>query len=518
MTNDIILVFLRILASGRYIISMLFEPLLNHAARTPTDIAMLDESGTHTFEQLAASAAGMAVHLAQTTQRPSVGLMLPAGAGFAASFYGTLLAGKSVVPINFLLSEREMAHMIADSGIDTIVTIPQLRGKIKDDGVKVVDLAELAGRAAGAAPGELLAAFQKRLPAPRPDDIAVLMYTSGTSGLPKGVELTFGNLQSDVDACIEHAQLQHKHKFLGVIPLFHSFGMTAMMLAPVQLGSTVIYMARFSAVGAVNAVREHGVSLMFAVPSMLAAIAHLKSAVAEDFKTIYAMITGGEPLPARLREIFQQRFGLTLLEGYGLTETSPVVALNMPWVHRAGSVGKPVPGAEIKIADESGDPLPRGQTGEVWLRGPMVMKGYHNLPKETEAALTADGFFKTGDLGMVDAEGFLYITGRKKDLIIVAGEKVAPREVEEILVSHAGVAEAAVVGKQDAGRGEMVVAFVIRRPGEEASAEALRDLCRDQGLAQWKIPREFYFPPDLPRSPTGKVLKRLLAEQVNRAE
>jgi acyl-CoA synthetase (AMP-forming)/AMP-acid ligase II len=181
-------------------------------------------------------------------------------------------------------------------------------------------------------------------------------------------------------------------------------------------------------------------------------------------------------------------------------------------------VGKPVPGAEIKIADESGDPLPRGQTGEVWLRGPMVMKGYHNLPKETEAALTADGFFKTGDLGMVDAEGFLYITGRKKDLIIVAGEKVAPREVEEILVSHAGVAEAAVVGKQDAGRGEMVVAFVIRRPGEEASAEALRDLCRDQGLAQWKIPREFYFPPDLPRSPTGKVLKRLLAEQVNRAE
>jgi len=190
----------------------------------------------------------------------------------------------------------------------------------------------------------------------------------------------------------------------------------------------------------------------------------------------------------------------------------------MPWANRPGSAGKPVPGAEIKIADESGNPLPPGQSGEVWLRGPMVMKRYHHLPKETEAALTADGFFKTGDLGMVDADGFLYITGRKKDLIIVAGEKVAPREVEEILVSHAGVAEAAVVGKKDAGRGEMVVAFVIRRPGEEASVEALRDLCRDQGLAQWKIPREFYFPPDLPRSPTGKVLKRLLAEQVNRAE
>jgi len=496
---------------------MLFEPLLDHAARAPRDVAVHDESGAHTFEHLAASAAGMAIHLAQTTQRPSVGVMLPAGAGFVASFYGTLLAGKSVVPINFLLSEREIAHVIADGGIDTIVTIGQLKGKLKDGGINVVDPAGLVRRAAGAARGELLAAVQKRLPAPKRDDMAVLLYTSGTSGLPKGVELTFGNLQSDVDACIEHARLQQKHKFLGVIPLFHSFGMTAMMLAPIQLGSTVIYMARFSPAGAVNAVREHEVSLMFAVPSMLAAMAHLKSAAADDFKTIYAMITGGEPLPAWLRQIFQQRFGLTLFEGYGLTETSPVVSLNMPWANRPGSAGKPVPGAEIKIVDESGNPLPPGQSGEVWLRGPMVMRAYHNLPRETEAALTADGFFKSGDLGMVDADGFLYITGRRKDLIIVAGEKVAPREVEEILASHAGVAEAAVVGKKDAGRGEMVVAFVIRRPGEEASAEALRDLCRDRGLAQWKIPREFYFPPDLPRSPTGKVLKRVLAEQVNRA-
>jgi len=292
--------------------------------------------------------------------------------------------------------------------------------------------------------------------------------------------------------------------------------MTAMMLAPIQLGSTIIYMARFNPAGAVNAIREHGVSLVFAVPSMLAAIAHLKNPVAEDFKSIYAMITGGEPLPARLRQIFQQRFGLTLFEGYGLTETSPVVSLNMPWANRAGSAGKPVPGAQVKIADEWGNSPPPGQSGEVWLRGPMVMKRYHNLPAETEAALTPDGFFKTGDLGMVDADGFLYITGRKKDLIIVAGEKVVPREVEEILVSHQGVAEAAVVGRNDPGRGEMVVAFVIRRPGEEVSAEALRELCRSHGLPPWKIPREFYFPSDLPRSPTGKVLKRLLAEQVNR--
>ena len=431
MTNDIILVFLRILASGRYIISMLFEPLLDHAARTPTDIAMLDEGGTHTFEQLAASAAGMAAHLAQATQRPSVGLMLPAGGicrEFLRNAAGWQERGADQFP----------AERAGDRAHDRRQRDRHDRDHWAIEGENQERWDESGGPGGACRPrgrggaGEALAAVRSRLPAPKPDDIAVLMYTSGTSGLPKGVELTFGNLQSDVDACIEHAQLQHKHKFLGVIPLFHSFGMTAMMLAPVQLGSTVIYMARFSPAGAVNAVREHGVSLMFAVPSMLAAIAHSKSAVAEDFKTIYAMITGGEPLPARLRQIFQERFGLTLFEGYGLTETSPVVALNMPWVQRAGSVGKPVPGAQIKIADESGDPLPRGQSGEVWLRGPMVMKGYHNLPRETEAALTADGFFKTGDLGMLDADGFLYITGRKKDLIIVAGEKVAPREVEEI--------------------------------------------------------------------------------------
>jgi long-chain acyl-CoA synthetase len=352
------------------------------------------------------------------------------------------------------------------------------------------------------------------LPNPAPDDLAVLMYTSGTSGLPKGVELTYNNLQSDVDAAIEFAQLESEHRFLGIIPLFHAFGMTAMMIAPIQLGAPVVYIARFSPVAAMNAIREHHISLMFGVPSMFAAIAHLKSAAPEDFKSIYAIITGGEPQPAALREKFLQRFHVPLLEGYGLTETSPVVCLNVPQMMRAGSVGKALPGVEIKIVDDDGRALGTEQIGEIWLKGPMIMKGYYNLPDATAAALTPDRYFKTGDLGKIDADGFLFITGRKKDMIIIAGEKVFPREVEDVLMRHPTVAEAAVLGRKDASRGEVVVAFVTAREGQEIQQDTLRDFCRSQGLPQWKCPREVITLPELPHSPTGKVLKRVLAEQL----
>jgi len=206
-----------------------------------------------------------------------------------------------------------------------------------------------------------------------------------------------------------------------------------------------------------------------------------------------------------------------IYEGYGLTETSPVVALNIPGDYRDGTVGRAVPGAEIRIVDEAANPLPTGEIGEIWLRGPMVMKGYHNLPEETATALNGDGFFKTGDLGKLDPDGFLSITGRKKEMISIAGEKAYPREIEEALSRHPGVMEAAVLGKKDPARGEVIVAFVIPREGVELKPETLRDFCRGQGLAQWKIPREIIITAELPRSPTGKVLKRTLAEQINGA-
>jgi len=484
---------------------MLVEALFQQASQQGGEIAIRDDVGEHTYTRVAAMASALGRHINSKTGKPAVGIMLPSGVGFVASFYGTLLAGKSVVPINFLLGDRELAHVIGDSGIDTVITAPPLAARLEGKGLHLIDLQALAKSFSGMLAIKAAEWMKPAIPQVSPNDMAVLMYTSGTSGLPKGVVLTYGNLQSDVDASIEHAQLQHKHVFLGVIPLFHAFGMTAMMIAPIQLGASIIYMARFNATAAVKAVKDHKVSLLFAVPSMLNAIIHLKGPAAEDFASIYALISGGEPLPVTLREAFLQRFGVPVYEGYGLTETSPVISLNTPQRNRPGSVGLPLPNVNVKIAED----------GEVWLKGPMIMREYYQLPDETAAALTADGFFKTGDLGRLDDDGFLYITGRKKDLIIVAGEKALPREIEDILLQHPAVAEAAVVGKKDAGRGEVVVAFVTARPGQSVDVQGLREFCREKALPQWKIPREIFVESEMPHSPTGKILKRVLGERVN---
>lgn len=487
---------------------MLIEHLFANAERQPKRTAIVDDRGQYTYEQLAAMAGGLGMYLTFQTPQPKVGILLPPGAGFVASFYGALLASKAIIPINYLLGDKEIAHIVKDSEIDTVVTanIPQLGGRLKDLPLKIVDLLSL--------PQSPPMAIKPKFPEVTPDDLAVLMYTSGTSGLPKGVLLTYGNLQSDVDAAIAHARLQHEHVFLGVIPLFHSFGMTAMMLAPIQLGAKVVYIARFSPVAAINAIREHDVSLMFGVPSMFGAMVRLKDAKPEDFANIYAMISGGEPLPDAIRQAYKQRFNVQLYEGYGLTETSPVVSLNVPLDYKNGSVGRMVPGAEARIVDDAGKDVAKGEVGEVLLKGPMIMKGYHKLPEETAQVLTPDGYFRTGDLGRFDEEDYLHITGRKKEMIAVAGEKCYPREIEDALLSHPAVAEAAALGKKDPGRGEVVVAFVSLKEGQTTKADELREHTRSHGLAQWKVPREITILPDLPKSPTGKVLKRVLTEQL----
>jgi len=486
---------------------MLLEPLLSHARSKPNDVAIIDDRGPTTYGQLSAMATGLAAYLSAQTSKPRVGIMLPASSGFVASFYGTLLAGKTVIPINFLLGDKEVAHVIHDSGVDTIIAIPQLAARLKDQPIKIIDLTAL--------PTPPAATMEPKIPHRSTDDLAVVMYTSGTSGLPKGAMLTFGNLHFDTIHSIEAIQLKPTDTFLGVVPLFHALGMMASMLVPIQLGSKAVYLGRFSPAAAMNAIREHGITFMFGVPSMYGAIANMKSATMDDFKNMYAVISGGEPLSLALNENFQKKFGKPILQGYGLTETSPCIAFNTPQASKAGSVGKPIPSAEFRIAGEKGEPLPTGETGEIWVKGPMVMKGYLNLPDVTKEILTADGYFKTGDLGKLDEEGFLFITGRKKDMIIVAGEKVFPREIEEILMKHPAVQDAAVVGKKDESRGEAVVAFVEPKKDQKVTVEELKDIIKQNNVPNWKCPREYFIVDDLPRSPTGKVLKRELVAKVN---
>ncbi len=273
---------------------MLIEPLFAHAARQPQETAIIDDRGRYTYGQLTAMAVGLGTFISSQTRQPRVGIMLPSSAGFVASFYGALLAGKVVVPINFLLGDNEIAHCIRDSEIDTVITVPQLGGRLGKTPLNVLDITTLPTSDPHPGPPQEYQGRGRNKTAA--DDVAVLMYTSGSVGLPKGVLLTYGNLQSDVDAAITAVDFQQRHRFLGIIPLFHVFGLTAMMLAPIQLGATIVYMARFSPGAALNAIREHSISLVLGVPSMFGAILRLKSASPEDFKAIHAIISGGEPL------------------------------------------------------------------------------------------------------------------------------------------------------------------------------------------------------------------------------
>ena len=494
---------------------MLLAPLLDHARTKPDATAIVDDRGETTYGQLAASAAALGAMLRRATDRQAVGILLPTSAAFASAFYGVLAAGKVPVPINFLLGAREVGHVIADSGIDTVLTAPPLADQLPAvPGLKVVDLTQLPTPTGAPDPSSVATA--------KPGDLAALLYTSGTSGPPKGVELTHANLDATVRATIDAYEIGGDQTFLGVIPLFHSTGLVLTLLIPVTMGVKTVYTARFNPSQTVKLVRDHGVTVMAAVPTMYGVIARLKSATPEDFATMYAAATGGEPLPSAVREGFKARFGVDLMEGYGLTETCGPIAANSPHHHRAGSVGRLLPGATLTLIDDDGSDLPPAPdaVGEVCFGGPTVMRGYHGLPDATAAAFSAsDGskYFRTGDLGRVDADGYLHLTGRKKDLVIVGGEKVHPREVEEAIARHPDVAAVAVIGRPDESRGEKVVAFVVPAEGKSVDANAVREFLRGGGMVGWKLPKDVHAVDALPLSPTGKVLKRELAATLDDA-
>lgn len=499
----------------------ILRKIMSRALTTPRRVCVIDDQREYTFLKIAMGALYAARAIEQATDRDKVGIMLPTSGAFTITLLGAWLAKKTPVPLNYLLSQDELAHVVADSGIDTIVTAEKMIDAIKGMGV---DVAKLPG------PPKLLkldASTFKGFPPLRippkldDDDLAVLLYTSGTSGKPKGVMLTEGNIRTNIEDCIEHAQLTQCDVFLGVLPQFHTFGLTVLTLLPLYEGGRVIYTAKFVPRRLIELMAKHKPKLFIGVPSMLNALLSVKKATAEDWASLRYVISGGEPLPDAVFQGYKDKLGVEILEGYGLTETSPVTHWATPKNNKLHSVGRSLPRVQHFIVDDHSNVLGPNQEGEILISGPSVMKGYYQLPELTDQViidLDAPGVpgtgkvrcFRTGDIGKFDDDGYLFITGRKKEMLIIGGENVFPREIEEVLNRHPSVHASAVVGRPDDSRGEVAIAFVELEEDAEFDAAALRQHCRD-GMASFKVPKEVRHLEKLPRNPTGKIIRRELS-------
>jgi long-chain acyl-CoA synthetase len=474
---------------------VILESLRQH----PGKVLCRDADTELTAEQVLKACRSAAGQYQAVVAGPRVSVLLPTCAWCPSAVVGAIWAGKVPVLLNPTLKPAELEFILQEAGIDTVVIARQTEAAITGRAVKAVQVGDLVQCRAAAEP----------LPAPAaPNDAAVLLYTSGTTGRPKGVPLTHHNLLSNARGVISRLGAYPDDVFLAMLPLFHAFGLTGTVLLPLLLGAEVTY-ARFSPERIASLVDQRRVKVFIGVPTMYRLLVRSKVS-AGSMQGLRLAVSGGDALPSSVRDAYRQRFDRELLEGYGLTETSPVISVNTPEENRPGTVGRTLPDVQVRIQGEDGTLQPAGKEGEVEVRGPNVMPGYFNRPEENRSAFTPDGWFRTGDLGCLGAEGYLTIAGRIKEVIVRGGEKIMPREVEDVLERHPKVLDAAVVGEPDGERGDAVVAYVA--PAEQApTAEELRAFCRGW-LADFKVPRRFVIAPDLPRGPTGKILKRALRD------
>ena len=472
-----------------------------------------------------------------------VALILPNFPAYPIAHFGALKLGAVLVPTNPLYVERELEHQLRDSGAETAVVFDKLyprlaavrertavkrvivtgvdsflplilrllyrlkdRGRVPADASQgVLRLADLLRGSAGPAAAVPIV----------PDDPAILLYSGGTTGVSKGAELTHRN------ALVNVAQVRawlwqfrdQQEMFLCVLPFFHSYGMTtALHLAPL-LASTMLLLPRFDLNEVVARIGKHRPTVFCGVPSMYNAINHHPKASRETVGSIRLCVSGGSGLPEEVQKRFETLTGAALVEGYGLSEASPVTHVNpVAGLRKIGSIGLPLPDTDAKVVDpETREPLPTGREGELAVRGPQVMQRYWNMPEET-AAVLHDGWLLTGDIAVMDDDGYFRIVDRKKDLIISAGMNIYPREVEEVLHQHPKVVEAAVIGIPSKVRDEVVKAFLVARPGETITRGEILEFCKDK-LSRYKLPREIEVRESLPKSIVGKVLKRVLRDE-----
>ena len=498
------------------------DGLLASARRLPDKVAVLAGGDRTTYGQLAERSGRAAAALQAQGLAPGdrVALILGNTVAYIEAFYGALRAGLVVVSVNTQLTEPELAHILTDCGARAVVagadqrpliealrgSLPEVVGVLVAGGDQDLPVGMIGWEVALAAAGE-----------PTPVDVAegdfaLLQYTSGTTGRPKGAQLTHANLVAN-HRQMEQTRLRVEEGdvVLSVLPLFHIYGLNVAMAFTLSRGATMLLIERFNPADTLAQVAEHRASILIGAPPMYQAWLATPDIATRDLASVRYAVSGAAPLPRVVLERFAEELHINIWEGYGLTETAPVLtSVAMAGEPTPGSVGAPVPGVELRLLDDAGNAVRPGDPGEVVVRGPNVFSGYWQQPEATREVLDADGWFRTGDVGYLDG-GQLYLVDRKRDLIIVSGFNVYPREVEEVLVRHPKVAGAVVIGTPHPYTGECVKAVVVLRPGQTATAEEITEFCRTS-LARFKIPEVVEFAEALPLLPSGKVKRRDLRD------
>jgi len=502
--------------------------MLTESARNyPSNTAVIFNDVKLSYAELNDAANKFANAIGSAGIKPGqrVALMLPNIPQFMICYYGLLKAGCVVVPLNVQFKRREMAYHLQDSEAVALVVWEDFieeasAGYLENPTCKSLIVVNKPGSQAlpeirGATSFDTLLATASPISdtyPTAPEDTAVILYTSGTTGLPKGAELTHANMFFNATVVVRHTGLDFTPEdvLLLVLPLFHSFGQSACMNAAVLAGTTVTLMTRFEAGQTFELLQRDKVTIFAGVPTMYFYLLNHAERAKYDLSSLRSCISGGSALPMGVLQGWLRATGIQILEGYGLSETSPVASFNVTYKPtKPGSIGLPVWGTEMRVVDFQGNPLPVGEVGELVVRGHNVMKGYLNQSIAT-AEVLRDGWLHTGDLGKVDADGYFYVVDRLKDVILRGGFNVYPREVEELLYGHPAIAECAVVGVPDPALGEEIKAVVVLKPGRETTEDELKDYCRAR-IASSKCPRIVQiWPETLPKNATGKIIKREL--------
>ena len=500
--------------------------LLRQTARTsPDKAALIINDRTLPYGMVHAYAQRFAGGLRKLGVQPGqhVALLLPNVPHFVLAYFGAHYGANPVVPLNVLLTADEIAYHLEDSDAVALIAWEGFLEQAKAGVARVPTCKHLIVAKAdptdtsapeGAISMTALIGTSEPvadLPNTMPDDTAVILYTSGTTGRPKGAELTHFNLFYNAEyAATKLLRTDSSSVALAVLPLFHSFGQTCVMNATLLSGGSIVMMPRFDPIGAFELLAKHKVTLFAGVPTMYFALLNHPDAAKYDLSALKNCACGGSAMPVEVMRAFDEKYKVNILEGYGLSETSPVASFNsLDRPKKIGSIGYPLAGVEFKLVDDEDRTIAKtGEPGEICIKGHNVMKGYYKKPEATAEAFKG-GWFHSGDVAIVDDDGYYFIVDRKKDMIIRGGFNVYPREIEECLYAHPAIGEAAVIGVPHEKHGEEVKAIVALKPGQKVTAEELTTYCKEH-LAAYKYPRSFEFMDSLPKGPTGKILKREL--------